>query len=187
MNDTTSGDITLDAAEEAGRLWAAAEAAIGDDDIVRLCEAVEFGLRAVEILAVERLQAVRGDVPATVTLLLERPVADVDIHRDAVSVPATISFTEIVDVLSADDLECVGPHLHRGWEDRRFACQRVRKTSREAAGVTIESSQREDLLLLSAYRNRIFRYPPPVTIQPDAMRAAFTSLREVHDGLVSAD
>lgn len=174
-------NVTLDAAGEAGRLWAEAERAVASEGLTRLCEAIEFGLRAVEILAVQRLQAIRGEVPATVSLLLETPEAEVDVHRDAVSVPPTISFTEVVDLLSADDLDCVGPHLHRGWEDRRFACQRVRKVARTAVGITLAAEEREDLLLLAAYRNRIFRYPPPVVVQPRALRAAFASLRSIHD------
>ena len=176
-------NVTLDAAEEARRLWEEAERAVAWESLVRLCEAVELGLRAVEILAVQRLQTIRGEVPATVSLLLETPEAEVDVHRDAVSVPQTISFTEIVDMLSAADLDCVGPHLHRGWEDRRFACRRVRATAQEAVGITLAEDEREDLLLLAAYRNRIFRYPPPVIVRPRALRRAFESLRAVHSRL----
>lgn len=175
--------VILDAASEAGRLWAEAERALREGSLARLCEAVELALRAIEILAVQRLQPVRGDVPATVALLLETPEPAVDVHRDAVSVPPTISFTEIVDMLSAEELDCVGPHLHRGWEDRRFACRRVRKVAQGAVGIVLEAAEREELLLLAAYRNRIFRYPPPVVIEPARLRAAFEALRGVHERL----
>lgn len=175
--------VTLEAAEESGRLWNEAERALAGGGLVHLCEAVELGLRAVEILAVQRLQSVRGAVPATVALLLETPEPAVDVLRDAVSVPPTISFTEIVDMLSEESLECVGPHLHRGWEDRRFACRRVRRIAQEAVGFVIEPEEREQLLLLAAYRNRIFRYPPPVVVEPSRLRAAFAALRAVHGRL----
>ena len=72
--------------------------------------------------------------------------------------------SRVLDLLSDDALECVAPGMHRGWEDRRFSCRRSRETASEAVGYRIPPDDREALLLLSAYRNRVFRLPPPVRV-----------------------
>jgi hypothetical protein len=173
--------ITLGAEEEARRLWAAAEQAMGraGKDLVALFEALDLGLRAAEVLLVQRLQPVKEKFPATIVSQLELPDPEVDIVRDAVSTPRTIEFTELLDLLSDMSLDCIGPRLHRGWEDRRFSCRRSRETTQQALGVSLDATQRDDLLLLAAYRNRLFRYPPPVRIQPKAAQSAFASLRKL--------
>jgi hypothetical protein len=160
--------ITLDAEEEARRLWQGASdaRARAAEDLVALCEVLDLGLRAAEILLIHRLQSVRDKFPATIALQLETPDPALDVMRDAIAEPKAIQFTELLDLLSAEDLECVGPRLHRGWEDRVFSCRRSRTTASEAIGLTLTGPEREQLLLLSAYRNRIFRYPPPTRIRP---------------------
>lgn len=182
---STSETVTLDARGEARRLWVAASAAIGRDDLVSLCEAVDLGVRAAEVLAVDRLQQVKSDFPATVVALLELPEPGVDTHRDAVSVPSTLAFAEILDLASEAGLECVGPHLHRGWEDRRYSCGRARAIAAGALGFTLGAPQRESLLLLGAYRNRLFRYPPPVRVDPGAIRAALPALEALMQQLTA--
>ena len=69
--------------------------------------------------------------------------------------------------------------MHRGWEDRRFSCARSRKVAIEAIGFTIDALARERLLLLAAYRNRLFHYPPPVSIEPGEVRDAFPALTDL--------
>lgn len=171
-----AGVVMLDAHGEARRLWAAALAAIGRDDLISLCEAVDLGVRAAEILAVDRLQKVKANFPATIVAQLDLPEPAIDAHRDAVSVPSTLAFAEVLDLASEEGLDCVGPHLHRGWEDRRYSCRRARTTAAEAFGFDLSGPQRESLLLLGAYRNRLFRYPPPVRVDAAAIRGAFPAL-----------
>lgn len=177
--------IVLGPEEEASRLWQGARIAFqeADSDLVSLCESLDLGIRAAEILVIQRLHPVKGDFPATIGLLLETPVAEVDSARDSVSVPNTIQFTDILDLLSAEGLKCASPGLHRGWEDRRFACARSRFTAQGAVGVALDESQREQLLLLAAYRNRIFRYPPPVRIVPGEILSAFAALESLVERL----
>jgi hypothetical protein len=100
----------------------------------------------------------------------------VDTLEDATTVPNSVHFTEILDLLSEEGLECVAPGLHRGWEDRRFSCKRSRVTAQEALGLSLAEGERTDLLLLAAYRNRIFRAPPPVRVVPKEILGAFGSL-----------
>lgn len=170
--------VTLDAEEEAARLWQGAALAFetAGDDLAPLLESLELGLRAAEIFAFQRLEPARGLFPATIGAMLESPPAELDIHRDAIEIPRTLQFTDILDLLSEESLDCVGPELHSGWEDRRFSCRRARTSARQTIGLEIDHREREALLTLSAYRNRVFRLPPPVRLDPGEIRDAFPKL-----------
>lgn len=183
---TAEESIVLGPEEEAERLWRGAVEAFGraETDLVALCETLDLGVRAAEILVIQRLQPVRGDFPATLGLLLETPVPEVVVPRDSVSTERTLGFTDILDLLSDEALDCASPGLHRGWEDRVFSCRRSRATAREAVGVTLSGAEREGLLLLAAYRNRIFRTPPPVRIVRSEILAAFEHLRSLVERLL---
>jgi hypothetical protein len=176
--DTLSGVIELGPEEEGRRVWSAALAAriSAPTDLVDLCSGVDLGLRAVEILVVHRLQPAKDQFPATIAAQLEIPSPEVDTHRDAIVVPSTLQFTDVLDLLSAEELDCVSPGMHRGWEDRRFSCRRSRVTACETIGITLEAADRNNLLLLSAYRNRVFRTPPPIKIMPMEILGAFDTL-----------
>jgi len=178
--------IELGPEEEAQRLWIGATEAYGsaNEDLVALFESLDLGLRAAEILAMHKLQAVKADFPATIQLQLDTPEADIDVHRDAINIPNTLNFTAVLDLLSNDDLECVSPGMHRGWEDRSFACKRSRGTARAALGVSLSEEQREQLLVLAAYRNRIFRTPPPLKVEPGRITGAWGALKGLVEGLL---
>jgi len=178
--------IELGPEQESQRVWRAAlEARMSaSTNLVSLCSSIDLGLRAAEIMAVHRLQPVKEKFPATIAAQLETPTPEVDTHRDATSMPHSLQFTDVIDLLSAEELECVSPGMHRGWEDRRFSCRRSRVTAREALGITLESADRDNLLLLSAYRNRISRNPPPIRIVPSEILDAFESLVPVVERLL---
>ena len=171
----------LGAEEEANRLWLGAKTAqeSASEDFIALVEALDLGLRAVEILVTHRLEPVKDRFPATISIQLDTPSPEVEPHRDAVTVPNSLSFTAILDLLSEEELDCVNPGLHRGWEDRRFSCRRSRITAKEVLDVTLGQDDRDSLLLLSAYRNRIFRSPPPVRVVRDEILAAFPALNRL--------
>jgi len=177
--------IHLGAEEEADRLWQGAKEAqqAAPEDFVAMCEALDLGLRAAEILVTHRLQPVKDQFPATIGIQLDTPSPEVDAHRDAITVPSSLPFTAILDLLSGEEMECVAPGLHRGWEDRRFSCRRSRVTAGEALGITLEEKEREQLLLLAAYRNRIFRSPPPVRVVRDEILGAFPALNRLVESL----
>lgn len=181
MTTTLPGTITLGPDEEARRLWSAAQAARAraEVDVVALLEALDLGLRAAEVLAIQLLQPVKDRFPATIAVQLATPTPDVDPHRDGIHVPKVLQFTDVVDLLSGDDLECVSPGMHRGWEDRAFACRRSRAVARDVIGVTLAEGDQHHLLLLAAYRNRLFRCPPPVTIRVADVRAALPVLERL--------
>ena len=73
--------------------------------------------------------------------------------------------------------------MHRGWEDRRFSCRRSRVTAQEAIGVTLNAAEQDQLLTLAAYRNRLFRTPPPVLVRPGEILAAYATLDRLVAGL----
>lgn len=180
--------ITLGATVEASCLWRGALDAFAESDesLASLCESLDLGIRAAEILVVQRLQPIRDRFPATIGLLLDSPSAEIDVYRDAIANPRALGFTGALDLLSEETLDCVAPSLHRGWEDRAFSCQRSRKTALEAIGIRLSDDEREQLLKLSAYRNRIFRLPPPVRLNPAEIRDAFGSLQRLVEGLAVA-
>lgn len=178
--------IELGSEEEGLRLWKGAEEAQGGAtrDLVALCEVLDLGLRAAEILVAHYLHPVKDEFPATIGIQLDTPAPEVEAYRDSVNVPNSLPFVSILDLLSGEDLECVSPNLHRGWEDRRFSCKRSRVTAKAALGMTLAEEEREELLLLAAYRNRIFRSPPPVRIVRDEILGAFPALNRLMAGLV---
>lgn len=148
-----------------------------------LCESLDLGLRAAEVLTVHRLNPIRDRFPATIALQLEMPGPEVDVQRDGIQVPKAIQFNEVIDLLSDPELACVSPGMHRGWEDRRFSCRRSRVTAQEAIGVTLNAAEQDQLLTLAAYRNRLFRTPPPVLVRPGEILAAYATLDRLVAGL----
>jgi hypothetical protein len=177
--------IDLGAEDEADRLWEGAKEAQekAGEDFVALCEALDLGLRAVEILVTHRLQPVKGQFPATIGIQLDTPSPEVEANRDAITVPNSLPFIAVLDLLSSEGLQCVSPGLHRGWEDRRFSCRRSRVTAGETLGVELSEEDRDQLLVLAAYRNRIFRSPPPVRVVRAEILDAFPALNRLVDGL----
>ncbi|MHC4781235.1 MAG: hypothetical protein ACYTFG_21890 [Planctomycetota bacterium] len=175
----------LGAEEEAARLWKGAKTAqeSASEDFIALVEALDLGLRAIEVLVTHRLEPVKDQFPATISIQLDTPSPEVEPHRDAITVPNSLSFTAILDLLSNEELDCVNPGLHRGWEDRRFSCRRSRITAKEVLDVTLDQEERDALLLLSAYRNRIFRSPPPVRVVREEIMAAFPALNRLVESL----
>jgi hypothetical protein len=181
--------IDLGLEDEARRMWKGSKQArsAASEELVALFEALDLGLHAAEILVIRRLQPVRPRFPATIGLQLELPTPEVDPHRDGIISPHSLQFHDIVDLLSAEELECVSPGMHRGWEDRRFSCRRSRATAQAEIGVSLDRSDQDDLLLLSAYRNRLFRYPPPVRVVPGEILGAFGALDRLVERLAEAD
>lgn len=180
--------IELGPEDEARRLWNGALAArdAASDDLVALAESIDLGVHAAEILVIQLLQPIKDKFPATIGLQLNLPEPEVDPHRDGINIPKVLQFNDLIDLLSGKELECVSPGMHRGWEDRRFSCQRSRVAAQEAIGVTLSPDDQAQLLLLSAYRNRLFRCPPPVRVVPGEIRTAFRHLERLVEGLLEA-
>jgi len=177
--------ILLEPEEEAARLWEGAQAARtrAEESLADLCAAIDLGIRAVEIRAVGKLQRARENFPATIGAQLATPDPVVDPARDATETPKVLSFVDLLDLLSDEELACVSLRLHTGWEDRRFSCRRSRSVAREQTGLSLTGERREHLLQLAAYHNRIFRLPPPVRLKPAEVLNAYPALVALYDQL----
>ena len=64
-----------------------------------------------------------------------------------------------------------------------WSCRRARKAARGAAGITLGPAARAQLMVLAAYRNRIFERSPPVTVDPTEILEAFPALRDLVEQL----
>jgi hypothetical protein len=172
------GGVYLSPEAEAERLWGRAQEAFekAKQSITDLCEAVDLGARVVEILTVHCLRRVRGEFPTTVAGLLEPPPPEVDAERDFLHPPRSLRFVDALDMLSAPALPCISQDLHRGWEDRVSSCRRSRARAERATGISLEEREREALVLIGAYRNRIFLLPPPVRVVPEEVLGAFPAV-----------
>ena len=97
----------LSAEEEAKRLWQGAKTAqeSASEDFIALVEALDLGLRTIEVLVTHRLEPVKDQFPATIGIQLETPSPEVEPHRDAITVPNSLSFTAILDLLSREELK----------------------------------------------------------------------------------
>jgi len=133
-----------------------------------------LAMRALQLLCLHRLQPVRENFPATNRALMSVPEPLIEPVRDALALPADfLGAIEIIDLLSEQDLDCVAPQLHRGWQDRRRSCAQARELAAGAFGFSITGEERQKLLAALAICNRVFCIPPPVTLDPDAVSAAF--------------
>lgn len=180
-------EVTLTAEGEAERLWRRAEEAFiqAPGSIAQLCEAIDLGVRVVEIGVVSRLQPIAPEFPATIAALLESPPAEVDTMRDFVHPPKSLTFLDIVDMLSQEKLPCISQQLHRGWEDRIESCRRSREKTLNAIGFSLSEEERKPLMLIGAYRNRLFALPPPVRIIPKQVISAFPTLSVLAEKLLT--
>lgn len=139
--------------------------------------ALSMGLRAAQLLAFQLLSGVRDQFPATVQALMSRPQPVLDVHRDAQASPDdTLSLVNILDLLSAEQLLCISPEMHRGWQDKKQSCREARQISREAAGFSLDSLDRAGLLAAVALRNRLLRMPPPAIVDPETVRSTLESV-----------
>ena len=177
--------VYLSPQTEAQRLWSGALEAFhtAGQDFVQLSEAVDLGVRVVEIVTAQGLQEIRYKFPITIASLLDPPPPEVDLERDFLHPPNTLRFIDAVDLLSETELSCISPQLHHGWEDPISSCQRSRAQARSAFGFSLDRKQREALMLIGAYRNRIFRLPPPVYIVTDEVLTAFPTVVELVERL----
>lgn len=185
--DQSSDGIVLTADGEAERLWRLAEKAFvrAPGSVAELCDAINLGVRVVEIAVVNRLQHHRNRFPLAVSSLLISPPAEIDLLRDLVYPPRTVGFVDVIDLLSDEPLLCVSPTLHQHCKGDH-ACREARETTREVIGFSLSENERRPLMLIGAYRNRLFFLPPPVRIVPDRAIDAFPSLAVLADRLFAA-
>ena len=178
---TQSEGVVLSPHAEAERLWSGAQEAFQQarDGIAPLSETIDLGMRVVEILTIECLRKVRLEFPTSVATLLDPPPLEINLTRDFLNAPKTLRLIDALDMLSDPELTCISPGLHKGWVDHVQVCRELRTNTKRATGLSLDANQRGALMLIGAYRNRIFLLPPPVRIVPDEVLGAFPVLSEL--------
>jgi hypothetical protein len=176
-------EVFLNPDSEAERLWQGVQEAMrgAHENVVQLCEAIDLGVRVVEIMTTRRLQPLANEFPATIARLLDSPPAEVKPERDLLNPPKALRFVDALDMLCEAELPCISPPLHHGWEDRVVSCRRSRARARRVTGIALNADQRDLLMIFGAYRNRIFLLPPPVRLVPEEIFLAYPAL----EGLVN--
>ncbi len=148
-----------------------------DEDPLAQTTALEFCFRAAFLLAFERLRAVREEYPATQQTLMADPDPAIVGVRDALTdVSDFISGRDLIDLLSATELPCIAPRLHRGWQDRTRSCQEARRVSLGAIGFALDAEERERLLDGLGICQRVLRVPPPFDLLGSEGQAVFGPL-----------
>lgn len=170
--------LTLDAQEEASRLWQGAQDAflLADQSLVSLCECVDLGMRAAELFAVARLQVMKQGFPEALRTHLQSQRPRIHWYRDALDGVPCVQFRVMLDLMSHPELECIAVDLHEKGSGSVFPCERARASAHSVIGFCLTGEDRDLLLLLLAYRNRIFRCVPPVEIHKEEVLVAFPVL-----------
>jgi hypothetical protein len=173
--------LTLDTSQEARRLWRGARDAFQDapDSLVALCESLDLGIRAAELFAVLRLQEMKQGFPEALRMHLQSQDPRVHWYRDAMDGVPCVQFRVLLDLMSNPELDCIAMELHGGSRPSAFPCERARASARTALGFSLSGEDRDLLLLLLAYRNRIFRCIPPVEIRKEEVLVAFPALAQL--------
>lgn len=180
--------LTLDAHQEATRLWRGALDAFQDapDSLVSLCESLDLGVRAAELYAVLGLEAMQQGFPEALRMHLQSQDPEIHWYRDAMDGVPCVQFRVLLDLMSDADLDCIAVELHGAARPSAFPCERARASAYTALGFSLSGEDRDLLLLLLAYRNRIFRCVPPVEIRKEEVLVAFPALVQLVGKLSTA-
>jgi hypothetical protein len=155
------------------------------EDPVEVAQAIGVGIRVAHLLAYERIKSLRGEFPASIHAMMDLPEERIDSERDAFTEPLDyIDFVDMLDILSDAQLDCISPHLHRGWQDKAQSCRNARRVAKGAVGFSVGFRFRGGLLAAAAIYNRIFGVPAPVRVSLDETRTAFSSILQLTEALV---
>ncbi len=158
------------------------------DDPFELSDALGMAIRAAHVLGHEHLMQVAQELPASVQSMMELPEPSLDAGRDAFVEPLDyIDFVDILDVISDENLDCVAPHLHRGWQDKKESCRNARRATKGSVGFSIGFRFRESLLQAAAIYNRVFLVPAPVELEINEVKTALSSVLELIENLAPKD
>lgn len=184
MTENTLERIDAMSAAERLLIWLADTDLKGATDPLVVGHAVCTSIRIAEIMAIDGLDPVIGQFPATIQERFSRPRhPEVDVP-DAFADPAGyLDFLDILEMLSEESLTCISPRLYRGWQDRVQARRDARRITTGTLGFALSAAERDTLLQALALRNRIQLVPPPLTISMDEIRGLFPALAKLIDQL----
>ena len=180
--------LHLSSLEEADRLWKGAREAFPTAGVrlVSMCASIDLGLRAAELYALSGLRQTRHAFSPQIRHHLEAEDPRVHWQRDALGAPPCVDFKVLLDLMSAPELDCIAPEAHEDGSPSHFSCERSRAAAKAALGFSLSGEDRDLLLLLLAYRNRIFRCAPPVELRKDEVLVAFPALAQLVERLQAA-
>ena len=163
------------------------EAAGGDQPLV-LKGILTWSWHAVGLLAYLRLQTQRHLFDAWLQDYLNEGEPQLQIDRDARwEERERLSYLELLDLLSEEQLPILKPEFYQGWQDRTSRCHGLRRQMVEIVGGGIGDDQRQQLLLLLAAYHRLIRLPASVELEAEQVCQAFPALLELVDLLLDAD
>ncbi len=158
------------------------------DDIFEASEALGLVVRAAHLLGHQHLKKIEQELPSSMQTMMELPDLKLDAGRDAFVEPLDyLSFVDILDAISDENLECVAPHLHRGWQDKKQSCRNARRATKQCVGFSIEYRFRERLLQAGAIYNRVLLVPAPVELNLSEVKTAFSSVLILIENLIPKD
>jgi hypothetical protein len=163
----------------------AEELASGIADAMGLKAVLTWGWHAIGLLAYARLQPNRDDFDAWLQAYLGDGEPTLVVERDAWwEERERLSFLEMIDLLSEEDLPILKPEFYQGWQDRTSRCRGLRRQAARLIGSAIGEAQRNDLLLLLSAYHRLIRLPVGVSLSVSPVRSALPALLDLAEALV---
>jgi hypothetical protein len=167
------------------------ERAAGDLEAADVAEprtlkgALGWGWHAVGLLAYLRLSPRRALFDAWLQDFLHEGEPELEIERDARwEERERLSFLELIDLLSQEDLPILKPEFYQGWQDRAVRCRTLRRQMAGIVGSAIQGEQRDPLLLLLAAYHRLIRLPAGVALDGQAILTAYPALLDLAELLL---
>jgi hypothetical protein len=134
------------------------------DQPLDIAVATELCFRAMTVLAQSALEGAREDYTVALQAMMHAPQFAIDEERDAlVDERDFLGCLDVIDLLSAEGLDCVAPRLHRGWQDRHQSCRQARRVSSDKLGFSLAASERAAIVAAWGVCHRVMRIPPPVS------------------------
>ncbi len=150
-----------------------------------LAQAIDAGVRTIGLLAYEKLVIFKEEFPDNIQVLMALPDREIELARDAfISADDFISYIDLLDLISVEELPCIAPHLHRGWQDKTQSCREVRCIAVRAIGHTLDQSRRDRLLRAAAIQQRVFAVPAPVLLSTTETQQTLAALFDLLKRLI---
>jgi hypothetical protein len=148
--------------------------------------ALAWGWHVCGLLAYLRLKPARETFDAWMRDYLQEGTPSLDVERDARwEERERLSFLELLDLLSEENLPSLKPEFYQGWQDRSSRCLWLRQQVRLLTGCSIDAEKRDLLLYLLAVYHRLIRLPAGVAISArpivEALPALFDLLQMLID------
>lgn len=154
-------------------------------DPVALKEPIAWGWHAIGLLAYLRLRPARQSFDSWIQDYFHGGSPELNIDRDARwEERERLSFLELLDLLSDEDLPSLKPEFYQGWQDRTTRCVWLRQQVKKVIGRSLSGRQREQLLLLLAVYHRLMRLPAGVVLDADEIMTAFPALLDLIEMLI---